>query len=277
MGGSSFAPAFFLLPAERRRALFSLHAFCRAADDAVDSGDGDAVEAERRLGVIREEVAALYGDGTPRLPETIDLAPHIEPYKLQREHLERLLDALARDIDGPVIDTEADLTSYCEGVAAAPGHLSLAIFDCPEAGAYADTLGLALQCTNILRDLRQDLLVERLYLPLEDLREFGTDRETLISQARESTAIDEPTHKLIGKHRRRTLRWFEAAGEAYRTQPSATRGRLVAARGMQRIYRNLFDRLCALEPMPRERLRTDKLRAVTALIASWSEAHLGGR
>jgi len=277
LGGSSFAPAFFLLPADRRRALFALHAFCRAADDAVDSGDGDATEAEKRLGVFREQVAALYGDGSLLLPEAIELAPFIEPYKLQREHLDRLLDALARDIRGPGIDSEADLTSYCEGVAAAPGHLSLAIFDCPEAGAYADTLGLALQCTNILRDTRQDLLQERLYLPTDDLQVFGTDRETLISQARDRTPIDDRTHDLIEKHRRRTLRWFEATEEAYRSQPPATRRRLVAARGMQRIYRNLFDRLRRLEPMPRARLRTDKLRAVTALISSWSEAYLGGR
>jgi phytoene synthase len=277
LGGSSFAPAFFLLPADRRRALFALHAFCRAADDAVDSGDGDATEAERRLGVIREQVAALYGHGSLQLPEALELAPYIEPYKLQREHLDRLLDALARDIRGPAIETEADLTSYCEGVAAAPGHLSLAIFGCPEASAYADTLGLALQCTNILRDTRQDLLQERLYLPAQDLQEFGTDRETLISQARDRTPIDDRTHDVIERHRRRTLRWFEAAEEAFFSQPQATRRRLVAARGMQRIYRNLFDRLRRQEPMPRARLRTDKLRALTALISSWSEAYLGGR
>jgi phytoene synthase len=277
MGGSSFAPAFFLLPAQRRRALFALHGFCRAADDAVDSGERDPLEAEKRLELFRRQVGALYGEGPLEVPEALALAPYVRPFELERSHFEHLLDALACDIHGPVITTEDDLIHYCEGVASAPGYLSLAIFGCPEAGSYAKTLGLALQCTNILRDARQDLLASRVYLPAEELTRAGIERAELVAQARGEVSVDERTHTLIESHRRRTLVWFEAADEAYRAQSAPTRKRLVAARGMQRIYRNLFDRLRRREPLPRSRLRTGKLRAASALLESWSEAHLGVR
>jgi hypothetical protein len=80
----------------------------------------------------------------------------------------------------------------------------------------------------------------------------------------------------MARHEQRTLEWFGAAEDSYRAQPPATRKRLVAARGMQRIYRNLFHRLRDSEPLPRSRVRVNKLVAVAALISSWSEARLGG-
>lgn len=270
---SSFAPAFWLLPAERREALFALHGFCRIADDAVDGNVDGNESATRRLEKVREDIGLLYSKEVPQLPETVALAPFIERFQMERAHFDRLLNALERDLEETEILSDEDLIEYCEGVASSPGYLALAIFECKEAQPYARALGIALQCTNIFRDVREDLASGRIYLPASDLEHVGLTGNELTLHILESDGLDPQVQELLRLHKERIRVWFDAAEAAYRIQPRSTRQKLVAARGMQRIYRGLFDRLDSMRGLPKKRLRTPRLAAIAALLTSWSEAH----
>lgn len=263
--GSSFAPAFYLLPARRREALFALHRFCRLADDAVDS-DGPS-----RLGAIRREVEALYGETPPARPETERLRPFVTEFGLARQHFDELLAALERDERGEAIRDEADLVHYCEGVAAAPGQLALAIFGATGAAPYAHALGVALQCTNILRDARRDWAAGRSYLPRTDLEAVGVDLPALREAAQGAATAPAAVVSLLARQRARAERWFAASEAAYRQLAGLVRRRLAAARAMERIYRALAAELSRHDPWSARR-RVGFAPVARALVVSWVEA-----
>ena len=266
--GSSFAPAFYLLPARRRRALAALHRFCRAADDAVD-GPGPS-----RLVEMRGEVAALYGERPAQRGETAALRPYVAEFALEREYFDALLVALERDARGDGIADEADLVRYGEGVAAAPGQLALAIFGARDARTYARALGVALQCTNILRDVLEDWAEGRVYLPATDLAEVGLDPEHLQRVAYGRAAPDERVDALLGRQRKRIAHWFSAAQTAYRETAAPVRRQLASARAMERIYRSLASQLERRDPA-RTRARIGPSAVLAALCISWWEARRG--
>jgi phytoene synthase len=251
---SSFEPAFWLLPAERRSALAALHRACRAADQAVDEA-ATPEQAAAAVATWRTEVGAIFGAGAPRSSEARALAPVAARFAMRREDFERFLAALEGDARGERFAREVDLARYCDGVAGAPGCLALAIFGCPESRAYAEALGRALQLTNILRDLRADLRAGRLYLPLEDLTRFGLTAEMLLAAARDGAAPLAGLTRLAAFERQRAREWYVIAERAYHTQPRAARRRLAAARAMQSLYRALLDRLDHSAPLPADRPR----------------------
>jgi len=273
---SSFAPAFWLLPEPRRTALVTLHRFCRAADEAVDGLPGGSPEVAGRLQAWRAEVASLFGEGSPSTPEGRALQPYVSRYGMKRADFDRLMDGLARDARGEAIESEEDLARYCLGVAAAPGFLSLSIFGCPEARAYAHRLGLALQMTNILRDAREDLVGGRLYFPLEDLRAAGVTPEELAALARSNGAEPESVQRLIARGRERARAWFAEAESAYEAEPATTRRFLGAARGMHYLYRALLDRIEQESPLPRRRVRPSRAHVLSAVFRAWRDTALAG-
>jgi phytoene synthase len=271
---SSFAPAFWLLPEPRRSALVTLHRFCRAADEAVDGLP--AGNASARLEVWKGEVAALFGQGALTTPEGLALAPYVARYGMKRADFDRLIEGLARDARGEALETEDDLARYCLGVAAAPGFLSLSIFGCPEARAYAHRLGLALQMTNILRDAREDLSSGRLYFPLEDLRAEGVKADELASLARSGGPEPESVRRLVAHGRGRARAWFAEAERAYEAESAATRRFLGAARGMHYLYRALLDRIEQESPLPRRRIRPSRTHVLSAVFRAWRDTALAG-
>jgi len=171
--GSSFTLSFRLLPEPRRRAMTALYAFCRAVDDVVDDIT-DPVPAYTVLAWWRDEVGRLY-EGAPRHPVTRALLPAVRDYTLPREHFEAILDGMAMDLQhGGFADFEA-LRLYCHRVAGVVGLLSARIFGYRDASTetYAARLGLALQLTNIVRDVGEDAMRGRIYLPADELRAHG--------------------------------------------------------------------------------------------------------
>jgi phytoene synthase len=171
--GSSFTLSFRLLPAPRRRAMTALYAFCRAVDDVVDD-ISDPVPAYTVLSWWRDEIGRLY-DGTPRHPVTRALLPAVGDYALPRAHFDAIIDGMAMDLQhAGFADFEA-LRLYCHRVAGVVGLLSARIFGYTDAAteAYADKLGLALQLTNIIRDVGEDAMRGRIYLPADELRAHG--------------------------------------------------------------------------------------------------------
>ncbi|MBV8651302.1 MAG: presqualene diphosphate synthase HpnD, partial [Alphaproteobacteria bacterium] len=176
--GSSFYWAMRILPVARRNAMYAIYAFCREVDDIADE---PAPLAEKRAGLAqwRAEIDAVLA-GTPRHIIGRALVEPVQQYKLRREDFLAMIDGMemdaAEDIRAPDLQT---LDLYCARVASAVGHLSVRIFGdaSPAAGRVADSLGRALQLTNILRDLAEDAERGRLYLPRELLERHGVPLE----------------------------------------------------------------------------------------------------
>lgn len=172
----SFFLASRLLTPEKRRAARALYAFCRVSDDIVDRGQVDPQEqlaAWRRLATsahppAEDLVAIAWADARLR---------HAVPMR----YAEQLIDGVARDFEQTRYETFDGLAAYCYGVASTVGLMSMHIigFKGPEAIPYAIKLGVALQVTNILRDVGEDWRAGRVYLPQEELAHFGLDEEDL--------------------------------------------------------------------------------------------------
>jgi phytoene synthase len=193
--GSSFYYSFMFLPPEQRRAITALYAFCREVDDVVDEVTEDRV-ARLKLDWWRHQVAMAHADAAPspggeaQHPVTRALVPAIAAFSLPREPFDEIIDGMQMDLDYNRYDTFSDLRLYCHRVAGAVGLLSARIFGYtnPATLDYADGLGIALQLTNIVRDVAEDARRNRIYLPLEDLARFGVAEDDLI-QRRDSEAV----------------------------------------------------------------------------------------
>ena len=179
--GSSFYYSFLFLPPERRRAITALYAFCREVDDTVDEAT-DASLARIKLAWWRTEVSTMY-KGTPTNPVTQALKPHVDVYRLQEEHLQAIIDGMEMDLDQSRYLDYPGLRKYCWHVAGVVGILSASIFGYtnPQTLAYAEKLGLAFQLTNIIRDVGEDARKGRIYLPVNELQQFGVTAQDLLS------------------------------------------------------------------------------------------------
>src|SRR6266540_2848657 len=171
---TSFYYSFLVLPPDQRRAIVAVWDFCRAVDDAVDespAGETGAKMARDAICFWRAEVARCFEGGEPETPQGCRLQPILGPFNLPRGAFDDVVDGVAMDVDTSRYETFADLFEYCRRVASAVGMICIQIFGCRSERArdYALNLGVALQLTNILRDVRDDLHRGRVYLPLEDL------------------------------------------------------------------------------------------------------------
>ncbi len=185
--GSSFYYAFRFLDPQRRRAIIALYAFCREVDDVVDECREPAV-AHAKLHWWREEIGLLF-EGRPRHPITQALAPHVETFDLSKEYFEEIIDGMQMDLDYDAYPDFATLSLYCYRAASVVGLLSARIFGFSDRRTlkYAHDLGMALQLTNILRDVHEDAMRGRVYIPLEELERFSVKPEDFrINITRES-------------------------------------------------------------------------------------------
>ena len=173
---TSFYYAFLVLPAEQRRAIIAVWDFCRAVDDAVDEADKpQRPDAREAICFWRAELARCYEGAAPQTAQGRRLQPFIIRFDLPRQAFADVIDGVAMDLDTTRYQTFDDLLQYCLRVASAVGLICIRIFGCrdPRARDYALNLGVALQLTNILRDIKDDLARGRVYLPLDDLAAAG--------------------------------------------------------------------------------------------------------
>ena len=231
--GSNFYYAFLFLPRRKREAMYALYAFCRTVDDAVDQGGGSPGDQRRVLAEWRAELRRAY-QGRPTQPIAVRLAEVIRDFPIPREHLEAILDGVEMDIDKRRYASFEELYEYCYRVAAAVGLASNEIFGYSDLRArdYAVNLGIALQLTNIMRDLKTDAERGRIYLPLDELRRFGYAEDDLL-RGRYTQA----NFELMRFQADRTHAYYRAARAAL---PRADRRRLAAAEIMGVIYRALL-------------------------------------
>jgi phytoene synthase len=179
--GSSFYYSFLFLPPPRRRAITALYAFCREVDDTVDEATDDGV-ARTKLMWWRKEIAAML-DGHPSHPVTLALHPHLALYDLKGEHLQAIIDGMEMDLNQTRYLDFPGLKKYCWHVAGVVGILSAGIFGAtsPATLAYAEQLGLAFQLTNIIRDVGEDGRKGRIYLPVDELQQFGVTAADILN------------------------------------------------------------------------------------------------
>ncbi|MEV8409837.1 presqualene diphosphate synthase HpnD [Streptomyces niveus] len=241
----NFAYGIRLLPAEKRQAMSALYAFSRRVDDIGD-GTLEAGAKQSRL----EDTRALLGrirsgrveeDDTD--PVAVALTDAASRFELPLGGLDELIDGVLMDVKGETYETWDDLKIYCRCVAGAIGRLSLGVFGtnpaapgAERASEYVDTLGLALQLTNILRDVREDAGNARTYLPADDLAKFGCSEG--FHSATPPAGSD--FAGLIHFEVRRARALF---AEGYRLLPMLDRRSGACVAAMAGIYRRLLDRI----------------------------------
>jgi phytoene synthase len=235
--GSNFYYAFRVLPAEKRNALYALYAFCRVVDDCVDEAGG---EGEAGLQRWLAELDRCY-DGRPETDLGRELAEAVSRYEVPRRCLEDVVAGCRMDLVTRRYATFGDLRLYCERVASAVGLASIEIFGYsdPRTRGYAVELGLALQLTNILRDVAVDAARDRIYLPLEDLTRFGVAEAELLAAVREP-AEPRPANldRLLAFEAERARSHYAAAAAQL---PARDRRSMLAAEIMGAVYRALLE------------------------------------
>jgi phytoene synthase len=233
--GSSFYYSFLFLPAERRRAITALYAFCREVDDTVDECT-DVSIARNKLAWWRKEIKTML-DGAPTHPVTKALEPHMQTYSLDGKHLLAIIDGMEMDLDQTRYLDYAGLKRYCWHVAGVVGILSASIFGVtrPETLQYAEKLGLAFQLTNIIRDVGEDARKGRIYLPVNELQQFNVTAADILN-ARHSEYFE----KLM---RFQTDRAKAVYAEAFALLPREDRRAQRPGLIMAAIYRTLLDEI----------------------------------
>ena len=184
----TFTLASRFLPAAKRRAAFALYAFCRVADDIVDTETADASAARRLADYERHLAIAL--SGRPSGPVFRELMRAVREYGVPESVLHELVEGVGRDLRPVRYASWPELARYCEGVASSVGEMCTYVFGVPggpdarsAALRYARALGVAMQLTNILRDVGEDARRGRCYLPDDDLAQFGLTRDEVIEAA----------------------------------------------------------------------------------------------
>jgi 15-cis-phytoene synthase len=231
---SNFYYAFMLLPAERRRALHAVYAFCRFIDDIAD--DESIRDAGALLKRWREEVDRVYG-GTPMRAISRALADSARRFNIPREYFDEIIAGVEMDLTRKRYATFGELRLYCYRVASAVGLICIEIFGYtnPAARDYAEKLGIAFQLTNIMRDVKEDAGRDRIYLPLEDLARFDVEEEEILNGVYSPNFV-----RLMEFEAARAQEFYREADAAL---PAEDRSSLLTAEAMRQIYGALLDRI----------------------------------
>ncbi|HEY3775318.1 MAG TPA: squalene/phytoene synthase family protein [Solirubrobacteraceae bacterium] len=260
-----------LLPRDKRAAMSAVYAFARRVDDIGDDG---SLDAEQQLEALATERAMLQSFGEPRAgrnrsvgdPVWVALEWACARYALPVEALEFLVEGVEFDVRGERYETFGDLVAYCRRVAGAVGRLCVAIFTdghvTDQIDALADDLGIAMQLTNIIRDVREDREMGRVYLPSEDLERFGCALADGVPSDR--TAI-EPCEGLIRFQAARAAEWFDRGLQLTDHLDGRSAACVLAMTG---IYREILDRIVA---NPGQVMRT------RVSLAPWEKAWVAAR
>lgn len=244
--GSSFYYAFLFLPPERRAAITAFYAFCREVDDVVDEVS-DVGVAQTKLAWWRSEVAQAYA-GQKNHPVMQALMPHTGTFGIEARHLLAVIDGCQMDLEQNRYFDFANLQQYCHLVAGVVGEVAARIFGQtqPETTDYAHRLGLAFQLTNIVRDVGEDAVRGRIYLPVSELQRFDVKAHELIKRG-QAPGMD-PTdfrRRFVELMRFQCERALQTYSEALAMLPEADRRRQKPGLMMASIYRTLLQEIHA--------------------------------
>jgi phytoene synthase len=267
---TSFYYSFLALPAEKRDAVVAVWDFCRAVDDAVD--EAREGEGARALAGWREELGRLYESGAPVTPQGRGLLPFLKKFRLPRSAFDDLIDGVAMDLQQPRYETFEALRQYCLRVASAVGLICVEIFGYRDIRArdYAIELGIALQLTNIVRDVASDLERGRVYIPLEDLRRAGCTEEDL-----RAGVVTAGIRSLLMFQCERARQYYR---KAEKTLPKSEARSLIAAQIMGAIYQELLTSIeRANYDVFSRRIRVPRPRQAFIALSAWFRMTVGRR
>jgi phytoene synthase len=268
----NFAYGIALLPGDKRRALSAVYAFARRVDDI---GDGTMAAGEKiaALNKARGEITSLHEIGSTD-PVLVALRDASNRFAIPLGAFGELIDGCEADVRGTSYSTFGELEHYCRCVAGSIGRLSLGIFgsrDPAAAEPLADSLGIALQLTNIMRDIREDLGNGRVYLPAEDISRFGC---TLTPGGKDGQGVlGGDLAELIRFEAERAKSWY-ATG--LRLMPLLDRRSAASAGAMASIYFRLLEHICAAPQEALER-RMSLPAGEKAMVAASALAGLAWR
>ncbi|MBL7190612.1 squalene/phytoene synthase family protein [bacterium] len=230
----NFYYSFQFLPGDQRRAIYAVYAFCQQGDHQVDEFPPE--EAKGRLENYQQDFEhCLQGDYKSPLFQA--LGDSIIRFNLTPGNFRDLLRGMSWDIDKYRYDTFAQLREYCRLAASTVGSICVEIFsyENPEVLKYAENLGIALQLTNILRDIKEDYNRGRIYIPLEDMNRFSYSEEDLANGVRSGNFLE-----LMESQYQRAVKFYD---EAENYLPAAERKREIAAEIMKTVYRELLEKI----------------------------------
>lgn len=253
--GTNFYYAFRILPAPKRQAIYALYSFCRMVDDCVDEKDGEGEPGLRRW--LDEAHRAYAGTAATSLGR--ELADAVSRYPIPRTCFDQIVEGCRMDLSITRYATFSDLRAYCERVASAVGLASIEIFGYTHERAreYAVELGLALQLTNILRDIVTDAERGRLYIPVEDMHRFGVTEKALIGAGDDPGDRPAGVQALLQFQAERARTHYERAHAAL---PAADRRSLAPAEIMGAVYRALLEEMVRRGFPLQERVRLSRPR-----------------
>ncbi|MBF0154246.1 MAG: presqualene diphosphate synthase HpnD [Magnetococcales bacterium] len=234
--GSSFYYALLLCPEERRRAMYALYAFCRSVDDCVDCCQ-DWHVAGMQLDWWRDEMTRAFA-GVPQHPIAREVVWGHDRFGLEPAPFFAILDGMAMDLAGQRYPSLVDLEPYCHRVAVTVGQVALRLFGVEQSAntdLFAHHLGMALQLTNIVRDVADDARLGRLYLPLDMLREAGIEPDMVLAR-RWTPGMQAVLERMAGV----ALDHFQRAD---RLASEIGRRQVRPALAMGAVYRHHLDRL----------------------------------
>lgn len=245
--GSSFYYAFLFLPPPRRAAITAFYAFCREIDDVVDETSDPGV-AQTQLDWWRLQAQRTLAPGqTPEHPALQALQPHCSLCGIEATHLLQIIDGCQMDLDQSRYLDFAQLQQYCHRVAGVVGEVAARIFGQTDerTTAYAHRLGLAFQLTNIVRDVGEDAVRGRIYLPVNELQRFDVKAHELLKRGSQSDDSFGPRFEALMRFQiERALRTYD---EALALLPAADRRAQKPGLMMASIYRTLLQEM-AREP-----------------------------
>lgn len=236
--GSNFYYSFLFLPKARREAMYTVYAFCKAVDSAVDEPPADS-NPQEELKRWRSELDAVYR-GAPTSPITVSLAHHVKALSIPKAYFDELIKGVEMDLFNNRYVTFDELSLYCYRVASVVGLICLHIFGVtsPRAQDYAVDLGMAFQLTNILRDLGDDATQGRIYLPLDDLHACKYSEKAMLQRT------SSPEFKtLMQRETARAHHYYAKARAAFLALPRRERQALTVAEIMRGIYCRILKKI----------------------------------
>ena len=231
----NFYYAFVTLPYRKRKAIYAAYAFCRLCDDAADE-DIPAEEKLRLLGGLREDLATAYS-GDPKGPVFTALADASNTFSIPEEYLQDVVSGVETDITKTRYQDFEELRTYCYRVASVVGLTCIQIFGYSHVRAkeYATDLGLAMQLTNILRDIKEDLDRDRVYIPLEEMSDFGYTVEQL-----KAGTFNQPFQQLMEFQVHRARQYFTSG---FKLLPFLSPRSRACPAVLGQIYSRILDRI----------------------------------
>ena len=236
---TNFYYAFLTLPPQKRYAIYATYAFCRMCDDIVDDPERRPT-AESDLAGLRQLLRDTY-DGRPDGPVWTALADAQQRFGIPMAHFTDVIDGCEKDLTKNSYETFEELVQYCRRVASAPGLICIEIFGYTDERAvkYAIDLGIAMQLTNIIRDVAEDARDGRVYLPNEELEKFGYSKSDLAAGT-----VNDPFRNLMRFQIERAHRYFERGAKLF---PLLDRRSRACPRTMSSVYGRLLGRIEAAD------------------------------